>query len=73
MPEEMIICVVCGEEVDADLSGWTHGDGGPICPGCNEAVADGAEVYAQTTASGFDYPVGLHPFWGSFGEYRGKN
>ena len=70
--ERTMLCSICQEEVGADLPGWTQGDGGPVCPGCNQAVADGTEVYTQA-ASGFDYAVSLPPFWGAWGDHRGKN
>jgi len=70
--ERTMTCVVCQEDVDADLPGWTQGDGGPICPGCTAAVSDGAEVYTQAS-SGYDFAVSLPPFWQDFGDVRGKN
>jgi len=68
-----IFCGVCGEYIEADLPGWSHGDGLSICPGfvaCSNEPTPTVEEYTRgpDAAGGVD----MTP-WQKMGEHKGKN
>lgn len=73
MPSERtILCVVCGEDSDASLPGWTRADDAWTCPACNAAVMDGAQEYGRGS-DGYEHSSANMTPWQAWGDHRGKN